>query len=83
MKSTVLLTAIASLVCTSTVFYYGVSIGPYPKPMAISVLMVRKISLESNDDEFYRIDISEHYDNYPMLWDLSSMRTFHSIVPSL
>ncbi|NLP27053.1 MAG: YfhO family protein [Clostridiales bacterium] len=83
MKSTVLLTAIASLVCTSTVFYYGVSIGPYPKTYGdIGINGKKKISLESNDDEFYRIDISEHYDNYPMLWDLSSMRTFHSIVPA-
>lgn len=83
MKTTVMVTVIASLICTSTVFYYGVSIGPYPKSYGnIAINGGKKISLEKNDGEFYRIDISENYDNYPMLWDISSMRTFHSIVPA-
>ncbi len=83
MKTTVLITVLASLVCTSTVFYYGVSIGPYPKTYGdIGINGGEKISIEKKDGEFYRVDISENYDNYPMLWDLSSMRTFHSIVPA-
>ena len=31
---------------------------------------------------FYRIDTSESVDNWCMYWGLSSMRTFHSVVPS-
>lgn len=31
---------------------------------------------------FYRIDTSENVDNWCMFWGLSSMRTFHSVVPS-
>lgn len=34
------------------------------------------------DNTFYRIDTSENVDNWCMFWGLSSMRTFHSVVPS-
>ena len=33
------------------------------------------------DNTFYRIDTSESVDNWCMFWGLSSMRTFHSVVP--
>jgi uncharacterized membrane protein YfhO len=36
----------------------------------------------SEDNTFYRIDTSENVDNWCMYWGLSSMRTFHSVVPS-
>jgi uncharacterized membrane protein YfhO len=35
-----------------------------------------------DDNTFYRIDSSESTDNWCMFWGLSSMRTFHSVVPS-
>jgi uncharacterized membrane protein YfhO len=35
-----------------------------------------------DDNTFYRIDTSENVDNWCMFWGLSSMRTFHSVVPS-
>jgi uncharacterized membrane protein YfhO len=35
-----------------------------------------------DDNTFYRIDTSESVDNWCMYWGLSSMRTFHSVVPS-
>ncbi len=34
------------------------------------------------DNTFYRIDTSENVDNWCMFWDLPSMRTFHSVVPT-
>ena len=34
-----------------------------------------------DDNTFYRIDTSESVDNWCMFWGLSSMRTFHSVVP--
>lgn len=33
-------------------------------------------------NEFYRIDVSEDYENFPMFWGYSTIQTFHSIVPS-
>lgn len=38
--------------------------------------------INQNDNDFFRVDVSENYDNFPMFWGYSSMRTFHSIVPS-
>ena len=40
--------------------------------------MVQTVS----EDNFFRVDISENYDNYPMLWGLPSMRAFQSVVES-
>ncbi|SDA14007.1 Uncharacterized membrane protein YfhO [Ruminococcus sp. YE71] len=34
-----------------------------------------------SDNTFFRIDTSESVDNWCMFWGLSSMRTFHSVVP--
>ena len=41
-----------------------------------------KFSVSVSEDSFFRVDISESCDNYPMLWQLPSMRTFHSVVPT-
>ncbi|MDE6092943.1 MAG: YfhO family protein, partial [Ruminococcus sp.] len=35
-----------------------------------------------SEDNFFRVDISKDYDNYPMLWGLPSMRAFQSVVES-
>lgn len=37
---------------------------------------------DDGDNSFYRIDTSPDVDNWCMFWGLSSMRTFHSVVPS-
>lgn len=37
---------------------------------------------EGRENNFYRIDTSENVDNWCMFWGLSSMRTFHSVVPT-
>ncbi len=84
MKRAVALTVIACFVCTATVFYYGISIGPYPHQyIDASIKGKENITLQT-DDEFFRVDMSENCDNYAMLWDYSSMRCFHSVVsPSI
>lgn len=41
----------------------------------------QEISVSVSEDNFFRIDISEDCDNYPMFWRLPCMRTFHSVVP--
>lgn len=41
------------------------------------------ISLPEEETGFYRIDLYEAaIDNYGMFWEMPSMRTFHSVVPS-
>lgn len=39
------------------------------------------ISISVSEDDFFRTDISENCDNYPMLWKLPCMRAFQSVVP--
>ncbi len=38
--------------------------------------------MSDSQNTFYRIDTSEGVDNWCMYWGLSSMRTFHSVVPT-
>lgn len=77
------ITVVSCFLCTSIVFYYGIAIGPYPNEYLKPLIKEKdSISITQSSNEFFRIDISENYDNYPMVWGFSSMRTFHSIVPS-
>lgn len=82
MKTAVVSTAAACVICTGSVIYFGVSLGPYPDTYINNGINGREnISLPKEENQFYRIDISENYDNYPMFWGYSSMRAFQSIVP--
>lgn len=77
------MTVAACLVCTGTLVGIGIANGPYPKPfIAEAVWGAEKIDLPEADDEFYRIDISEDMDNYPMSWGIPSVRAFQSVVPA-
>lgn len=42
----------------------------------------QEISISVSPDDYFRIDISENCDNYPMFWKLSCMRAFQSVVPA-
>ncbi len=76
------LTIGACVLCTASVVYFGVSLGPIPRTYArIGIEGGEKISLPDPREQFYRIDISEDYDNYPMFWGCSNMRAFQSVVP--
>ena len=46
-----------------------------------SFAMRKEIAFLKEENQYFRIDISENYDNYPMFWGYSSMRAFQSIVP--
>lgn len=75
------ITIAACFICTATTVWYGVSNGPYPKPFISEAINgAKSISLPESD--FYRIDISENVDNYPMSWGIPSMRAFQSVVPA-
>lgn len=82
LKNAVLMTVISTFACTACVVWYGVAEGPIQKNYLNEAINGDKnINIETGD-EFFRVDVSATKDNYPMLWGYSSMRTFHSIVPS-
>lgn len=82
MKSALICTAAACFFCTASVIYFGVSLGSYPDIYINNGIKgAENIDLEDTENQMFRIDISENYDNYPMFWKYSSMRAFQSVVP--
>ncbi len=83
MKSAVTSTIACVVACTLSVVYFGVSLGTYP-----SIIIGNGINGEENlqlddmEEQFYRLDMCENFDNYPMFWGYSSMRAFQSTVPA-
>lgn len=79
-------TVAACTISAAVMIYYGVSNGPYPdRYIGQAIRGGESISLEENaDGGFFRIDTAENTDNYPMFWNYSTIRTFHSVVnPSI
>ncbi|MBE6788689.1 MAG: hypothetical protein E7539_03385 [Ruminococcaceae bacterium] len=77
------------LVCVVTIIYAMVFIGTgkmhsYNEDFIIdqAIYGSQNISLEKEDDEFFRIDVYDGMDNLPMFWRLPSIQAFHSVVPS-
>lgn len=85
------LTVTACVACTGTIVYFGKAIGSTDADSYIRTAIHGRenFSIVSQDDpeqnpDYFRVDISENYDNYPMFWGLSSMRCFQSVVsPSI
>lgn len=76
-------TVVCCIVCTASVVYFGVSLGIYSDIYINNGINGgENIDLEEEENQFFRIDISENFDNYPMFWGYSSMRAFQSVVPS-
>lgn len=85
MKQAVCLTMAASVICTVSVIYYCAS-APSAANKYIDAALEGKddVAEHVSDDNFFRVDVSENYDNYPMSWGLPSIRAFHSVVsPSI
>ncbi len=83
LQKAVALTTAACVACTAAVVYYGKDIGTYAEKYINTAIRGEdniSISYETDDADYFRVDMSENYDNYPMFWGLSSMRTFHSTV---
>jgi uncharacterized membrane protein YfhO len=83
LKKAVALTAAACAVCTATVVYFGKVIGTDGQTYIETAIQGEEhlsISYDTDEDDYFRVDISEGYDNYPMFWGLSSMRAFQSVV---
>lgn len=74
-------TAVASLICILTTVIYG---AVYPSSAERYIDMAIKgkdgVVEEVSEDNFFRVDISENNDNFPMIWGLPNMRAFQSVV---
>lgn len=80
LRRAVILTSVGAFMCAGAIVWYGVAQGPY-QSQYINEAINGKDRIILNEDEFFRVDMAEYYDNYPMFWGYSSMRAFHSIVP--
>ncbi len=82
MKITLISTVVCCIASMACVEYFGATLGDSRKTYINNGINgAENISLEKEENQFYRIDISENYDNYPMFWGMSSMRAFQSVVP--
>ena len=85
-----IMTSVACAVCMMSSVIYGVVQGDDNADYIERAINGReKVDLSVYDGDtsgventFYRIDTSESVDNWCMYWGLSSMRTFHSVVPT-
>lgn len=77
----VISTAFASCICILITVVYG-AVTPASAGKYIDTAINGKDSVYESvsEDNFFRVDISENCDNYPMLWGLPSMRAFQSVV---
>lgn len=83
MNATVISTVVACIVCTASMEYFGAMFGSYNKTyIENGINGTQNLELEDEENQFYRVDMCENYDNYPMFWGLSSMRAFQSTVPA-
>lgn len=81
MRMSLYFTAAASVICTLTAVLYGANTPQSAKKyLEASVNGTDGIYEEVSNDNFFRIDISENYDNYAMSWGLPCMRAFQSVV---
>ncbi len=82
LRESLVITVIASVICTASVIYFGAnSYDAAHRYIDLAIDSENDMTIEMDEGEFFRTDISENRDNYPMLWDLPSMRCFHSVVP--
>ncbi len=83
-KKGIAFTLVSCLAATASVFYFGIYEGPYPDRYIAASINDTSSEVISGDSSFFRTDISEGCDNYPMFWGYPSMRCFQSTVsPSI
>lgn len=76
------MTALCCLASTAMMVYFGIGLGMYPNYyVSYAIKGGDAVTLEPVENQFFRVDISEDYDNYPMHWGYSNMRCFQSVVP--
>ncbi|MBQ8960149.1 MAG: YfhO family protein [Ruminococcus sp.] len=80
-RASLWLTALFSVICVLTATLYGaVTPTAANKYIDSAIKGGSGVYEEVSQDNFFRTDISENCDNYPMLWGLPSMRAFQSVV---
>lgn len=83
MKHALTATVISAAACTLSVVYFGVTLGTYPKTIIeYGINGEENLNIDDLNYGFYRLDISENFDNYPMFWGYPCMRAFQSTVPA-
>ncbi len=86
-EKAVILTTAACMACTASIVYFGKAIGTNAEKYIQEGIHGQEnisISYQNDEADYFRVDMSEDYDNYPMFWGLSSMRCFQSVVsPSI
>ena len=82
-RTVIVMTVFSCLCAGFGMLYFGIGLGANPSLYVNTAIKGKdEIRLDDPADQFYRVDISEDYDNYPMIWGYSNMRCFHSIVPT-
>lgn len=81
MEVALVITVIASVGCTISTVIYGAATPSSADEYINSAIKGKDTVYENvSEDNFFRVDMSENYDNYPMTWELPSMRAFQSVV---
>ena len=83
LRVTVWATAAACAVCTGTMVWFGKSNGLESSNYIRSAIHGTDqltISCPKKNTDFFRVDMPENCDNYPMFWNMSCMRCFQSVV---
>lgn len=84
MNTAVSLTIISCVGCTLLAVIYGANSPKTAKEFIDASIKHDEVYEQVSEDNFFRVDISKDYDNYPMSWGLPSMRAFQSVVsPSI
>ena len=80
-RASLWMTALFSMICVLSATLYG-AVTPKDAEKYIDCAINGKSGVYEavSPDNFFRADISENCDNYPMLWGLPSMRAFQSVV---
>lgn len=84
-ESALSLATASCIACTMIAVIYGANTPSTAKEFInASIKGTDSVYENVSDDNFFRVDMSENYDNYPMSWGLPSMRAFQSVVsPSI
>jgi uncharacterized membrane protein YfhO len=87
MRLTVWLTAAACIACTSAMVWFGkcnIKDSHAYIQVAVGGRDAVRTACDADDADYFRLDMPENCDNYPMFWGMSSMRCFQSVVsPSI
>ncbi len=74
-------TTVVTIICSMMLGYYFVGYGRSIGPRFGSYNEVASSRFEIDDDEFYRIEGVNETNNVNMLWGMSSLKSFTSIIP--